>query len=226
MHFYIHQNILDLGLKAIGVLIQGIDNHTISDDYLAWRNQKVTELVERYIGYDLKSDEILEGFYALHAEVNVPRRKIIPASENLIRLLQKKQDMFSINKAVDIYNILSMESKLALGAHDIDHVFGDIHLQLTTGKESYVPLGCSDSKPVKSGEYAYIDEADDILCWLEVRQVEKDKVTEDTKNVFYIVQGNEKTPEELLRKTAEEIISFTTAFCGGSGNIIGETVNP
>ena len=226
MHFYIHQNVLDLGVKIKGVLIQDIDNHTISDDYLAWRSEKVTELLEKYRGYDLKSDEILEGFYTLHTKVNVPRRKIFPASENLIRLLQKKQDLFSINKAVDIYNIISMESELALGAHDIDYVNGDIHLKLTTGNETFVPLGYSEPKPVKSGEYAYIDDAEDILCWLEVRQVEKDKVTDDTKNIFYVVQENEKTPEDLLQKTAEDIISFTTEFCGGRGEIIGETVNP
>ena len=37
------------------------------------------------------------------------------------------------NKAVDIYNILSIESKLCLGAHDIDKVDGNVTLKITDG---------------------------------------------------------------------------------------------
>ena len=55
--------------------------------------------------------------------------KNLPASENLIRLLTKIEDLISINKAVDIYNILSIESKLCLGAHDIDKVDGNVTLK-------------------------------------------------------------------------------------------------
>ena len=55
--------------------------------------------------------------------------KNLPASENLIRLLTKREDLISINKTVDIYNILSIESKLCLGAHDIDKVDGNVTLK-------------------------------------------------------------------------------------------------
>ena len=225
MEFLIHQSVLDLGVRIKGVLIEGIENHTVTEEYRQWRKQKAEELLETYNGYDVKQDEILEAFYTLHSKVGVPRRKNVPASENLIRLLVKKQGLFEINKAVDIYNIISMESRLALGAHDTDRISGNLSLRLTDGNENFLPLGAQEPKPVKAGEYSYIDDDNDIVCWLEIRQVEKDKVTEDTQNVFYIVQGNEKTPEELLLKAAEDIIAETTRFCGGSGRIIGRVVN-
>ena len=223
MNFYIHKEVLALGLKIKGVVIENIDNTGEEEAYLVWRRQEVADLLEKYRDFDAKSDEILEGFYHLDEKVNVPSRKNIPASENLIKLLVKHQDLYRINKAVDIYNIISMESKLALGAHDIDLIDGDIHLTITDGTEQFVPLG-SQAKPVKAGEYAYIDDANDILCWLEIRQCEKDKVTENTRNIFYIVQGNQETPEELLQITAEKIIETTTRFCGGKGYLCGVTV--
>jgi len=40
-----------------------------------------------------------------------------------------------------------------------------------------------------------------VLCRLEIRQVEKTKVDEEAQNVFYIVQGNDATPDEPLRET-------------------------
>ena len=62
-----------------------------------------------------------------------------------------------------------------------------------------------------------------MLCRLEIRQVEKTKVDETAQNIFYIVQGNEATPDELLRETAQRIVDLTTRFSGGSGEIIVPT---
>ena len=63
-----------------------------------------------------------------------------------------------------------------------------------------------------------------MLCRLEIRQVEKTKVDEEAQNVFYIVQGNDATPDELLRETAQRIIDLTTRYCGGRGEIIVPSV--
>ena len=79
-----------------------------------------------------------------------------------------------------------MESKLALGAHDIDQVDGNVTLRFTDGTERFVPIGQSEAVPNNPHEYSYCDDANDVLCRLEIRQVEKTKVDEHTKNVFYM----------------------------------------
>ena len=220
MEFIVKKEVLDLGVKAIGAVITDLDNRTMDPAYPAWREEAVKELLERYEGYDYKADPVFEGFYRLHEKVNVPRRKNIPACENLVKLLIKKQELFAINKAVDIYNIISMRSRLALGAHDIDRFAGNVTLKLTDGTENFIPLGAEEPKPVKAGKYSYVDDDNDIICHLEIRQVEKDKVTETSRNVFYIIQGNEETPWELLETTAQELIETTVRFCGGTGRIL------
>ena len=162
-----------------------------------------------------------KGFIChIHDRAGVKRRKNIPAGENLIRLLNKHGDVFFINQAVDIYNIISMESKLALGAHDIDHVDGNVTLRFTDGTERFVPIGQVEPVPNNPHEYSYCDDANDVLCRLEIRQVEKTKVDEHTKNVFYIVQGNEAVNDELLLETAQRIVDETVKYCGGRGRII------
>ena len=184
------------------------------------RDRRLEELYEAYAGLDVHADPILEGFNLLHDKTGVKRRKNIPASENLIRLLKKNHGMFYINQAVDIYNLISLESKLALGAHNIDRVEGDVTLRFTDGSERFVPIGQSEPIPVAAHEYSYCDDANEVLCRLEIRQVEKTKVDEEAQNVFYIVQGNDATPDELLRETAQRIIDLTTRYCGGQGEII------
>lgn len=220
MKFIVDEKVLALGVKIKAVVIEGINNKEISEEYKNWRKEKVASLIEKYKDYDIKSDPIIEGFYELHQEVGVPRRKSLPASENLIRLLTKREDLISINKAVDIYNILSIESKLCLGAHDIDKVDGNVTLKITDGTEKFLPLGSEELKPVKAGEYSFVDDNNDVVCWLDIRQVDKTKVTEGSKNVLYLIIGNRKTTDEELEKVTNNLILLTTKFASGKATIV------
>lgn len=220
MEFSVAKDVLDAGVKILFATVRGIDNKTPSEEWLQRRGEIIKELVEKYADLDVHQDPILEGYNILHDHTGVRRRKNIPASENLIKLLRKHGGMNFINKAVDIYNVVSMETKLALGAHDIDKTDGNVTLRFTNGNERFQPLGQEAPIPIAPHEYSYIDDSNEVLCRLEIRQVLKTLVDENTTNVFYIVQGNEATTDEYLRNGAERIISLTTAYCGGTGEVI------
>ena len=220
MYFKVEKAVLDSGVKIVFAVIEGIDNQRNDEVWHAYRTKRIAELYEEYKGLDIHTDPVLEGFNILHDNVGVKRRKNIPASENLIKLLVKRQEVFYINQAVDIYNLISLESKLALGAHNIDKTDGDVTLRFTDGTERYVPLGQNEPTPVAPHEYCYCDDSNEVLCRLEIRQVNKTAVDENATNIFYIVQGNAETPDELLTETAQRIINTTTRYCGGTGHIV------
>lgn len=219
MKFIVEDKVKDLGVKILGLKIEGLDNKTPNQEFKVWRKNKIQELISKYKDYDIKDDKVIEGFYELHNKVGVPRRKNLPASENLIKLLVKREELVQINKAVDIYNIVSIESKLCLGAHDIDKVTGNVYLKITDGSENFIPLGSEETKPVGKGEYSFVDDDNDVICWLDIRQVDKTKVTEESKNVLYFIIGNEENTYEDLEKVANEIIEITTKYCGGKATI-------
>ena len=220
MYFYVEDRVLDIGVKIIFARVRGIDNHAVSDEWLAYRNARLEELLVEYRGIDVHADPVLEGFNILHDRSGVKRRKTVPASENLVKLLVKNEGMPFINQAVDIYNVISLESKLALGAHDIDKVEGNVTLRFTNGTERFQPIGQAEPGISAAHEYSYCDDSNEILCRLEVRQVEKTKVTEEARNIFYIVQGNAETSDELLFETANRIVELTTHYCGGTGDVV------
>ena len=224
MEFKVEKAVLDSGVKIIFAVIEGVNNHGSAEEWQAYRTKRIAELYEQYKDIDVHFDPILEGFNILHDHIGVKRRKNIPASENLIKLLVKRGEMFYINQAVDIYNLISLESKLALGAHNIDKTDGNVTLRFTDGSEKYIPLGQTEPTLVAPHEYCYCDDANEVLCRLEIRQVNKTAVDENAVNVFYIVQGNEATPDELLTETAQKIIELTTKYCGGSGYIVVPSV--
>lgn len=220
MEFLVEDKVKELGMKILGLKIENIDNKTSSAEFAKWRKEKITNLINKYKDYDIKNDKVIEGFYELHNSVGVPRRKNLPASENLIKLLIKREELIEINKAVDIYNIISIESKLCLGAHDIDKISGNVTLKITDGNENFIPLGSEESKPVGEGVYSFVDDDNDVICWLDIRQVDKTKVTEDSKNILYFIIGNKENTYAELESVAQEIIDITTKFCGGNGKII------
>lgn len=220
MKFYVEKAVLESGVKIVFAVVEGLDNHGESPEWNQYREEKLKELLARYEGINVHEDPVLEGFNLLHDHTGVKRRKNIPASENLIKLLLKNHGMFYINKAVDIYNLISLDSKLALGAHNMDKVDGNVTLRFTDGTETYIPLGQETPLPVNAHEYCYCDDANEVLCRLEIRQVNKTKVDESATNIFYIVEGNEATDDKLLLDTANRIIETTVKYCGGAGKVV------
>lgn len=224
MKFIAEQDVLDLGVKIRGVKITGVNNYQYSQELEEYIQEHIHILLKNQTRKSIKEDDIIQGFYELHQKVNIPRRKNLPASENLLLTLVKKQEFYRINPVVDIYNILSMETKLALGAHDIDNADGNISLRLTDGNENFIPLGQNQSKDVPIGVYSYIDDSKDILCYLEIRQVDKTKITNESQNIFYIVQGNQQTSQEYIDEIAQKLIDLTTYFCGGTGELLNHLI--
>ena len=102
MEFFVEQAVLEAGVKIVFVAVYGIDNHGEDSEWAAYRDKRLEELYEEYAGLDVHADPLLEGFNILHDKTGVKRRKNIPASENLIKLLKKNHGMFYINQAVDI----------------------------------------------------------------------------------------------------------------------------
>ncbi|MBE6158459.1 MAG: tRNA ligase [Firmicutes bacterium] len=220
MKFIVEDKVKNLGVKILALKIENINNNINSRELEEYKNNKIKSLIDKYKDYDIKTDKIIEGFYNLHQKVNVPRRKNLPASENLIKLLIKREDLIRINNAVDIYNIISVDSKLCLGAHDIDKIKGNVTLKITDGSENFIPLGSEEKKEVGVGEYSFVDDDNDVICWLDIRQVDKTKVTNETKNILYFIIGNEENTYDELKNVADEISNITTKYLGGKATLI------
>ena len=224
MEFRIASDVAALGVKALFASVTGLDNTGADPAWQADRGQRLASLISRYHDLDVHQDSILEGYNILHDRAGVKRRKNVPSSENLIKMLLKHGDVPFINQVVDIYNVISMESRLCIAAHDLDRIDGDLTVRFSDGTERFLPLGAEAPIPMNVHEYCYCDSANEVLCRLELRQVEKTKVDERAKNILYIIEGNEATDEALLRQVMDQIIETTEKYCGGTARIFRPTV--
>jgi DNA/RNA-binding domain of Phe-tRNA-synthetase-like protein len=204
-------DVSELGITAVGLRFEGVSQ---ADPDAA---EAVLRAAEREVAADLSgagidTDPHLAEYRALHGRVGA-RSKDVAAPEMLRRTLQRRGRLPRISPLVDIYNSVSLSSCLAIGAHDADRIDGQVTLRRTTGSERFVPLGTDAPKPVRPGEYAYVDDADDVLCRLEVRQADKTKVETETSSCFVIVQGNASFPAGAVEQAAGELAKLLSRHC-------------
>lgn len=198
-----------LGVRGVYLAMYGLTNRPEDPEFETLRADLNRRLADEKQA--LLADPLLQGYRELHSAVGFSNRDFVASPEALIKSGRLPQ----VNLLVDIYNLVSIETRLSFGAHDLARVQGNIHLRLTTGSEGYWPLGSPEPKPVRPGAYAYIDDADEVICLLEVRQVHKTRVTLETRDCFYIIQGNPAASQPALQAAAERLTALTQRFCGG-----------
>jgi len=219
-NFSITPEVLNLGFTGGYLKLRGLQNKIRDEKFEAYRQDKIKGLRVSYSEQFIQEDSFLEGFRQLHTKVGRSNKKYVSSPENLIGMLLRNGTIPSINLIVDIYNLVSLETRLALGAHDISKIDGNVTLRLTNGTEKFLPLGKTEAEIVASGEYSYIDDSNEVICRLEYRQVEKTKVTLDTKNCFYIIQGNAATPPDYIHSATLKLMELTKQYCGGEESIL------
>lgn len=216
MNFKVEREVLDLGLKVVGISITGLDNKIETKKFLKFRDKAYKALKEKYNNFEIETDLILRGFNELHKKIGLKRRKNTSVSESLLKKFLKDEISPSSNKLIELCNIVMLDSRLSIGMYDMDKIDGSVALKQAPSDMSY---NFSEERTINQGEYIYTDNQD-ILYRLEVNQNPKTIVSEDTTNVFITIEGSETTSAEYIMEVASEIIDLITSYCGGTANII------
>ena len=129
------------------------------------------------------------------------KKGIASSSTRLIDFVLEKRSVPKINTFVDIYNVISSFTGISIGAHDIDKLEGTPKLEIIKQDTQLKMIGGGKDGVARKGEYGYIDEKG-ILCRIEIKQCDRSKVTEDTKQVLMIFQGQTYLGHNDLKKGA------------------------
>ena len=215
MRFQITEGVRRLGVHGAFAVLTGLDNTCYPAALEAFRDALDARLRCELVPGFIDGDPVLQGFRDLHDAVRRSNKRFPSSAEALVSLYQRKGLVPRINALVDIYNAVSLETRLSLGAHDVAKLDGDVTLKLADGSERFVPLGTSDPEPIHPGEYVYADDSNEVICRLEHRQCEKTKVTAATTACFYIIQGSRATSDQVVRAALARLEDLTRRFCGG-----------
>lgn len=125
--------------------------------------------------------------------------------EALTSRVVKGNDLPNINPVVDLVNAVSLQFTLPMGAHDLDSIHGNLAVRFSREGELFTPLGQSEPEKVPEGELVYAD-AREIRTrrWIW-RQNDRGKVTEESRNIFFPIDGFTDYNRDAVRRSMEEL---------------------
>ena len=166
-----------------------------------WMKGYEQQIRNKYLKEDWRKAPVFSGYVRLHDKYS--RRKGIPSSsEKLINLILKRGSVPNINTFVDVYNVVSALTGISMGAHDIDKIVGTARLEVLEEDHPYQTIGEGRHDVAKKGEYSYVDDLG-ILCRLDIKQCDRTKVTEETRDVLAIFQGHQDLEQDYLMQGLE-----------------------
>ena len=210
MDWILNQSLVDLGIETvvIGLAKQVNPQAPLSADFLA----KKKDMEAWALNCDLssvKEEPVVQGYIDLLKEVGRSVKKNPPTILALIKNIQSRGFLLTINSVIDIYNVECLSSFLAIGGHDLDKIQGPIEFTISQREDSFLPI-LSTEKHVSESDPVYRDQQG-IMAWLDVRDGERYKMEETTCNVLFIIQGNRATSVEMrleaLNRIREDLAS-------------------
>jgi DNA/RNA-binding domain of Phe-tRNA-synthetase-like protein len=137
--------------------------------------------------------------------------------ENLARRVLKGWQLPHVNRLVDIYNAISLETLLPAGGEDMDAIEGDVELTLAAEDEPAVRLlGEPEARPPKPGEVIYRDRAGAICRRWNWKEADRTKLTEATRSAILVVEGLPPATREHVSAAVEELAQRVRERCGAT----------
>ena len=136
--------------------------------------------------------------------------------ENLSRRVLKGWTVPHVNRLVDLYNALSLETLLPVGAEDLDAIEGDVALAIAGESEPPVRLlGEPEARAPRPGEVIYRDRAGAICRRWNWKEADRTKLTGATKNALLVVEGLPPVGREEIAAALETAARRIRERCGG-----------
>ena len=122
-------------------------------------------------------------------------------------LLRRADALPSINKVVDAYNAVSVEYALPIGGEDLDAYRGPARLVRATGDEPFDVMAGGEPavEHPNAGEVVWRDDSGVTCRRWNWRQCVRTRLTETTKNGFFLLESLEPYPLDRLTEAGDRL---------------------
>lgn len=200
----------------IGLLIvRGANNTKPHPEILEKLKEVQEEIRKRYNLEQLAEIGKIKDWREAYRSFGLKPAQFKSSVEALTRRVVQGHDLPDINPLVNLYNLVSLKHTVAAGADDLLKVDGDIELTIADGSEPFTMLGSSETITVNPGEVIYRDSKEVLSRGWNYRECEKSKITHETVNAAFVLEGLENTSKEELTQALKELRSLIETYCGG-----------
>src|SRR3954470_18704674 len=217
MDFVIDPENIELGIVNTSIaLIKGVRIPTTSPAKVEELREAAAKTALAYSPDNLIHHPILAGYHAIYKKLGYAPGNVTPAAQSRIELTKKRGRLPKINAAVDVYNTVVVETLVGIGAHDLDTIQFPIAFTRSLGGEKFKPLGSKKSLILPPGDFLYQDAKGLVLARLAADDCDEAKLSQDTKNILMVIEGNMNSSFEYTQQAAEKACKLIIEFCGES----------
>jgi len=204
MHFSIQKELFHiLPDLTIGMVVaMDVDNTHPSKEIETLLNQAIEAMKRNFIVDKAQEHPRIKPWRTAFSKLSISGSKFPSSIESMAKRVLRGDPFPRINPLVDLYNSVSLKYLIPMGGHDLNTIKGNIYLKFTEGWEPFTPMGGGETMTVPKGELVYRDDQEVLTRNWVWRQCEKDKATEETKNIFIPID----VLGEVGRERADEII--------------------
>jgi len=201
----------------VGVLVaRNVNNSVQNGDILKHLRKCEHDAKNKYAQSDLGNIEKLIDWREAYRSFGYKPSSTRSSAEALLRRALKSNPLPDINPIVNLYNSVSLQHTLPLGADDLDRTEGPIRLTIAKGDERFVALGGGEGETALAGEVIYRDDKEVTCKAWNWRECDKTKLTAETKNAVLVVEGLEHAHLSEIAYALKELKGLVEQFCGGS----------
>lgn len=219
--FLVSSDCRNLGLRAGALVLRGVHIADLSAELQAEIDSEIRKVRREFASpQEIRALPELLKLYEVLRGVGVKPRSHPPSTQKLLEFAWKHGTLPRVNNLVDAYNLISLRTRCSLGAHDLDRIELPVELRLFRGDEQFRPLGSDADKPVRRGEFGYVDAKDRIICRLDSLQAEFSKVTVETTSALLIIEASTTYEPAQLQQIFALTTTIINRYCGGTSEIV------
>ncbi|MBI4329321.1 MAG: tyrosine--tRNA ligase [Chloroflexi bacterium] len=185
------------------VVAWNVDNHGRKPAVVEARAQAIAACRKALVGRDPETHPHIARWREAFRAAGLNPRRMVPSMEALATRLMKGEEPLAVNSAVDIATAVSLSHLLPVGAHDLEGLPGDIGVRQARPGDRFTPMGSASEEAVPEGEIVYATGEEVRTRGWVWRQGERSKVTEESRTIFFPVDGFHSLEPAVRQATLE-----------------------
>lgn len=193
---------------CFGVVIAKGINNAENSEVKRLLDSSIKHIEEKFTEKKVKEAEEILYYREAFEKLGINPNKFMSSIEAMVTRVAKGKGLPNINAVVDLGNAVSLKHLVPLGAHDIDTAEGNISVRLSKSGDVFVPFGQNEPEFLEDGELIYsVGNKVSTRRWIW-RQCEEGKITENSANIFFPIDGFKNSNYESVISARDELAAL------------------